>query len=343
MYHTINSVLIDNAGEWAINGKVYSTIALLLLALTACRQITGDQGPFVAATATATPRSTPLPAVATIVPPGIEENPIQMIVNPVGAASLITDTQIANFEAAIAADSGLAVTVTVVDRYAEALAALCASTPASVTVAWLDGLTYQAAIAQNCGEPVMQVERGRRDARTGDAGQIVASRTRGFGNVQALRGRDFCRLGVNDYYSWLVSSVVFRTNGISPINGLGAVLDYDTPRAMIEAVLDSECAAAGLSETDFDDLSGALKEELSLLETTPPFPYGILMYPSSLPLGERIRLDNVLLAMDIDSDGSDAMRPLLGQDGLTRVSRDDFDILTEFLDRTGLDFAQLGN
>ena len=297
----------------------------------------------MAATATATPRSTPLPAVATIVPPGIEENPIQMIVNPVGAASLITDTQIANFESAIAADSALAVTVTVVDRYAEALAALCDSTPTSVTVAWLDGLTYQAAIAQNCGEPVMQIERGRRNARTGDAGQIVASLSRGLGNVQALRGRDFCRVGLNDYYSWLVPSVVMRANGMNPINDLDSVTDYDSPRDMIQAILDDECAAAGISETDFDDLSGALKEELSLLETTPPFPYGILMYPISLPLGERIRLDNVLLAMDIDPDGSDAMRPLLGQDGLTRVSADDFDDLTEFLDRTGLDFAQLGN
>jgi hypothetical protein len=67
------------------------------------------------------------------------------------------------------------------------------------------------------------------------------------------------------------------------------------------------------------------------------------MYPISLPLGERIRLDNALLVMDIDSEGSDAMRPLLGQDGLIRVAEGDFDTFTEFLDSTGLDFAQLGN
>jgi ABC-type phosphate/phosphonate transport system substrate-binding protein len=314
---------------------------LAILFLAACRETTGEQGPFVAATATATPRSTPLPAVATTVPPGIEENPIQMVLNPVGSASLVTDTQIANFEEAVAADSGLVVKVTLVDRYAEALAALCDSTPTNVTVAWLDGLTYRAAVAQGCGEPVMQVEHGRSNANSGDPGQIIAAS--GLSSVQTLRGRTFCRLGYDDYYSWLVPSIIMQANGVDPVNDLEAVEDYDTYRALAQAVIDGDCDAAGMSESEFDDLSGALKEELTVVETTPPFPYGILMYPISLPLGERIRLDNALLAMDIDSEGSDAMRPLLGQDGLIRVADDDFEMLTEFLDSTGLDFAQLGN
>lgn len=309
--------------------------------LAACRRTTGDQGPFVAATATATPRSTPLPAVATVVPPGIEENPIQMVVNPVGAASLVTDTQVANFEKAVVSDSNLVVKVTLVDRYAEALAALCDSSPTQVTVAWLDGLTYQAAMAQGCGEPVMQVERGKRDAQTGDAGLIVSSKR--LNSVQTLRGRKFCRLGLSDYYSWLVPSLIMEANRVSPISDLASVEDYDTTRAMIQAVVDGDCDAAGLSQSDFDSLSGSLKDELKVLETTPPFPYAILMYPGSLPLGERIRLDNALLAMDIDTAGSDAMRPLLNQDGLIRVAEGDFDQFSEFLDSTGLDFAQLGN
>ena len=264
-----------------------------------------------------------------------------MVLNPVGSASLVTDTQVSNFEKAVAADSGLVIQVTLVDRYAEALAALCDSTPTNVTVAWLDGLTYQTAVARGCGEPVMQVERGRRNAQAGDAGQIIAAR--GLNSVQALRGRTFCRLGFDDYFSWLVPSLMMQANGISPTDDLASVNDYETIRVMAEAVVDGDCDAAGIAESEFEDLSGALKDELSLLETTPPFPYGILMYPISLPLGERIRLDNALLAMDIDSEGSDAMRPLLGQDGLIRVAEGDFDSFTQFLESTGLDFAQLGN
>jgi ABC-type phosphate/phosphonate transport system substrate-binding protein len=328
-----------------INGKVFPRIALLvtMIVLAACRTQTVDQGPFVAATATATPRSTPLPVVATLVPPGIEDNAIHMVVNPVGSASLITGTQITNFEDALAADSDLVVEVTVVGRYAEALAALCDSTPTNVTVAWLDGLTYQAAVAQNCGEPVMQIERGTRNAQTGEAGQIVTRSDLGLGSLQTVRGRTFCRISYDDYFSWLVPSVLLQANGISPISDFESIVDYDNTRLMVNGLLDDECSAAGMSETEFADLNGPVREQLEVLEETPSFPYAVLMYPFNLPLGERIRLDNALLAANNDPGGSDAMRPFLEQDDLQRVSPSEFDELSDFLERTGLDFAQLGD
>ncbi len=308
--------------------------------LAACRGAQVEVGPQVAATATATPRSTPLPVVATVVPPGTEDNPIRMIVNPSGS---VTPAQIESFETALHEQSDLTVEVVVVDRYAEALAALCASSPTDVVVAWVDGITYEAATAQNCGEPVMQVEKGRTNRTTGDVGQLVAANGRGLSSVQSLRGRTFCRLGLNDYFSWLVPSLVFYGNGLHPVNDLETVVDYDSRNELIEAIIEGECDATGISETDFEDLREAQRDELTVLESTPAFPYAVLMYPVTLPLGERIRLDDALLELENDTDGSAALRPLLGQDGLVRVSADSLEDITEFLESTRLDFAQLGN
>jgi ABC-type phosphate/phosphonate transport system substrate-binding protein len=312
---------------------------MLALLVAACRQVE-VQGPQVAATATATPRSTPLPAVATEVPPGTEANPIRMLVNPDG---VVTDAQVAAFEEALREQSALVVEVVVVDRYAEALAALCDSSPTNVAVAWLDGISLQAAVAQNCGQPIMQVERGPRSSRSsGESGQIITSQTLSLSSISALASRTFCRLAADDYYSWLVPALMLRAGGVDPVNNLEAVVDYNSRNALIQAVIDGECDATGISESDFDGLRAVQKDELRTVETTPPLPYAVLMYPLSLPLGERIRLDNALLGMVLEADGSEAMEPLLRQSGLARIEEDDLENLFEFLNSTGLDFAQMG-
>lgn len=313
---------------------------LLVTLLAACRSAQVDLGPQVAATATATPRSTPLPPVATVVPPGTEGNPIRMIMN---SASSVTPAQIESFEEALREQSDLIIEVVVVERYAEALAALCASIPTDVVVAWLDGISYEAAVAQNCGEPIMQVEKGRTSRTTGDAGQMIAASGRGLSSVQSVRGRTFCRLGLEDYYSWLVPVLMLYASGLNPVNDLETVLEYDSRNELIQAIIEGECDATGISETDYEALRESQREELTVLETTPDFPYAVLMYPLSLPLGERIRLDNALLALENDREGSAALRPLLGQDGLVRVNAESLEEITEFLQSTRLDFAQLGS
>ncbi len=314
---------------------------LLVLLLTACRREAAS-GPVIQATLTPTPRSTPLPQVPTTIPPGLENNPITMVIRPSGnievARRLLTDAQIDAFEQAILDESGLVVNVTVVDRYAEALSALCDSTPLNVTVAWLDGLTYQAAIAQNCGEPVMQIERER---ATGDAGQIVTASTLDVGDVAGLNGRSFCRISYEDYYTWLVPSLLLQASGVDPVAGLGAISNYDDTDALTEAVAAGDCEAAGISEVAFEDL-GDVRSELNVVASTPPFPYGVLMYPINLTLGERLRLTDALLALADDTDGADVLRPLLNQDGLETADANDLQDLSDFLAETGLDFAQLG-
>jgi ABC-type phosphate/phosphonate transport system substrate-binding protein len=320
-------------------GLFSALIALLLLA--ACLPEEQQQGPLSQATLTPTPRSTPLPPVPTVIPPGLEDNPIRMVIRAAsGRRSLISGAQIKSFEDAILEQSGLIVRITLVDRYAEALAALCDSRPTNVVVAWLDGVSYEAAKALNCGEAVLQIERR---SQTGDPGQIVTNGEQKIANLRALSNANFCRLGYDDYYSWLVPSLILRANGVDPADGLTTVTDYPDSDALIEAVAAGECAATGISESAFNALRGRLRTSLDVLETSPPLPYGVLMYPLALTLGERLRLTDALLALAADLDGGDVMQPFLAQDGLAAVNAGDFDALSAFLGRTGLDFAQLGN
>jgi ABC-type phosphate/phosphonate transport system substrate-binding protein len=324
--------------------RIYLHLMLIVLALllVSCRRATGVQGPLIQATPTPTPRSTPLPPVATVVPPGTEGSPIRMVIRPPGSAvarSLITDFQVGRFEDALLEESGLAVDVTVVDRYAEALAALCDSTPTQVTVAWLDGVSYHAALAQNCGSPALQIVRGNRD---GEVVQIVTHRQSAVSGVQGLRGSAFCRIGVDDYLTWLAPSLLMQGRGVNPVTGLGSVTDYTDVDALMEAVADRSCGAAAISEREFEALSSALRSELRVLDTTPPLPYGILMYPINLPLGERLRLADALVSLAAGAQAGEVVEPILGPGRLVPVQADTFASLTRFLDSTGLDFAQLG-
>ncbi len=169
-----------------------------------------------------TPLSTPLPALPTAIPPGTEDNPIHMVIKPVGAARLITEAQINEFQSVLVDQTGLVIEVTLVDRYAEALLALCNSRPDNLTVAWLDGVSYKAAIAQHCGQASLQVERrGRgRQIFTGETVHIVAGTQLNGSSIRALVGRSFCRLGYDDYYGWLLPSLMMQASGIDPLNDL---------------------------------------------------------------------------------------------------------------------------
>lgn len=326
-----------------IKHRIFSRfgVLLVLFLLAACLPDEQQQGPLAQATLTPTPRSTPLPPVPTVIPPGLEDNPIRMIIRAApGTRDLISNVQITSFEDSILEESGLIVQITLVERYAEALAALCESRPTNVVVAWLDGVSYEAAMALDCGEPVLQIER---NSQTGDPGQIITNDELQIGSLQALGRANFCRLGYDDYYSWLVPSLILQANGIDPANGLTTVNDYPDANALINAVANGECAATGISETAFGRLRGTVRGNLDVLETSAPFPYGVLVYPIALTLGERLRLTDALLALSADLDGEDVMKPFFSQDRLTTVEANDFDALSSFLGRTGLDFAQLGN
>lgn len=311
-----------------------------VVVLAGCRRAEVAQGPLVQATLTPTPRSTALPPLPTVLPPGLDENPIQMMIRP-ESMSQARDA-VVRFQDALIAETGLVVEVVLVQRHAEALAALCDSSPTDVNVAWVDAVTYGAAVAQGCGQPALQIERGETRPRAGSAVQIISNAGQNIAGIRALSGRVFCRVGYEDDESWLAPALLLRANGVDPLTAFEAVVDYPDRDALIEAVAAGECAATGLSQDIYDALPNSVRRDLNVVESTPPLPYGVLMFPQSLPLGERLLLTDALLTLALDPESASVMRGVLGQERLARVNQGGFDELASFLGRTGLDLAQMG-
>jgi ABC-type phosphate/phosphonate transport system substrate-binding protein len=309
--------------------------------LSACRRQQAAQQVVVREADTPTPISTPLPPVPTAVPVGTEDNPLQMVLRPMEPA--LARNAVARFQSAIRNESGLIIEVVLAERVAEALAALCNSSSGQVSVAWLDGLGYIAATEQNCGIPALQVERGRgRDATTGKAAQLVANADLGISAVSQLSGDGFCRLGYDDFYSWMVPLLLFEANGLNPLDDLDSITDYQDTDELLNAVADGDCDATGIPEGTLDDAND-IRDEIDVVETTVEFPYGVLMYPVEVPLGIRLTLTDALVSLAQDADDSETMQTLLGQDSLERVTANEFVELQNFMSSTGLNFAQLGD
>lgn len=327
--------------------RMCRTLSVLLwtvmLLLAACREQGIQTLPTPLPTLTPTPLSTPLPAIPTAIPPGDPGNPVQLLVVP---PAPVNQSAVADAQAAIEAESGLEVEVQPVERYAEALAALCGSAGGRVAAAWLNAPAYMAARAQACGQPALQVQQGRgAEARTGQAVEIIVTRGT-VSTVSALAGRSFCRLSRQDFWSWLAPSLMMRASGVDPVYGLRAITDYDNQLDLIKAVADGDCAATGIPAGALDELAddlGNAAQEVRVIATSVEFPFAVLMIPPELPLGKRTTLVAGLRAAAANSGTAVLLRPLLGQTSLVPVAADDFADLEAFMARTGLDFAQLGN
>ncbi|MFN8527269.1 MAG: hypothetical protein U0670_01500 [Anaerolineae bacterium] len=126
---------------------------VLILLVSGCRRITSVQ-PTLQPTATYTPRSTPLPTVATPPPPGDSNNPLDVIfLRPPALSRSAVTSALSELETSLATSTGLTLNLRTVASGAEAVEALCASPDGPAAVAWVDGVTYAVAKAQGCGDP----------------------------------------------------------------------------------------------------------------------------------------------------------------------------------------------
>lgn len=310
----------------------------------ACRPAQAVIEPTDVPTFTPTPRSTPLPPIATPIPPGQVDNPLRIVLRPDGDRQTAEDA-LGDFEAAILEKTGLVIQVELVDQRAEALAALCDSA-GKPSVVWLDGLAYMAARARGCGQPVLQVERGPEDAtQPGEAAAIIVKKDGDVSSLGALSGETFCRLGYADAYSWILPSLLLRTQQVDPF-GLKAVKDYADIPKLVRAVVKGECAAGGIPAqalTLFADDLGKTADQVSILETTIEIPFALLMMPATLPLATQQALSSALVDLAETSESAVTVRALLGQQALQPVTADDFLDIGKFIADTGLDFTQLGS
>jgi ABC-type phosphate/phosphonate transport system substrate-binding protein len=282
---------------------VWLALALIVSMVVGCRRAQ-DSGPARAtSTITPTPFSTALPALATNIPTGIESNPLQMYLQtdatPAERAEAIRVFQ----EAMLAQANPLYVQVIVVDTPSEALAALCRQEGQTVAIAWLNGIGYMAAKAENCGAPILLIERGGEPARAvaqataeataegtaeptiaptrtprggptatpnpnapsiGLAAQIITARGGNISGLGGLSGSNFCRLSNTDFYSWLAPSLMLKADDIDPLTTFATVTDYPDTTALITAVAERECAAAAIPANTF--AAAALATDANLAE-----------------------------------------------------------------------------
>ena len=78
------------------------------------------------------------------------------------------------------------------------------------------------------------------------------------------------------------------------------------------------------------------------LQESVTIPYGVLLYPASLPLGERELLTTAMIAIG-NGSRSGALAPLLAQDALVAATDEDFASLRQFINRAGIDLAHAGS
>ncbi len=319
-------------------------IGLLCLALllTSCKRLRGA-APTARPTLTPTPRSTPLPPLPTQIPLGSADNPLHMeIVAPQGSPRA-SSSAVGDLEQALLDEMQMTVSIDLVANDAEALSALCGSPDGTISVAWLSGLGYAAAYAQDCGMAALQVQRGERSSgSTGDESVIVVNSRLDISAIGDLQGHSFCRLGYSDLYSWLVPSLMMGAGGVQSADALKSVQDYEDSAALVDAVASGDCDAAGIAASQYDDLVGAdVRSKVRKLQQSATIPYMVLVVPSELPLGQQEQLSDALVAIG-NGTRADTLKPLLNQDQLVAVTDNDLGSLRAFVNRAGIDLAQAG-
>lgn len=318
------------------NRAILLLVLLILLLVSGCRRA-GLAGPTPIPSATPTPRSTPLPPVSTPVPPGAEANPVRMVLRP--ASSLATARTAAVAVAAVLSEqSGLTLDIVLADRPAEGVGALCESVDNAVTVAWLDGVSYAAAVERGCGQPALLVER---DGETGETVLLVARGGLGAAAVSGLSNRAFCRISYDDLYTWIVPSLALRAQDIDPLADFRSITDYGDSIELLEALAGGDCDGAGVAQSAFDEMDAEIQDALTVLDETIRLPYAVLLYPVNAPLGLRTALDDALIAMARGGEAADELEVLLGHDGLEPVEADDLEAVVNFVRASGLDFAAI--
>jgi ABC-type phosphate/phosphonate transport system substrate-binding protein len=275
---------------------------ILVLTLAACGG-TVEPTPTVPPPPTATPLSTALPDVATAIPAGFnEDNPLRLVIVP--ADENAAEDLVAELEAQLAGRTDLTLEVELVDSQPEALAALCNSSSDDVTAVWINGLTFAAALGQECGVPALQIQRGTgRDTETGEAGVLLFN-TEAAGadaTLDIVADNTFCRTSYTDLYSWIVPTMMLRGAGldIAALNDIDERADYDE---LVAGVSTGTCVVIGLParvwETYVDDDS-TLEETVTVAATSAEIPYGVLVVPFAASLDAINQLTEALLAIDV--------------------------------------------
>lgn len=323
---------------------IFLICCAVFVGLAGCRRLP-EAGPQQRPTITPTPRSTHLPPVPTPIPVGASNNPIHVVFPRIksGSSQGAVTSAVEDLQTELSQATGLTVDVRLVDSDAEALAALCESTPDDISAAWVGGVAYAAAYAEDCGTAALQISRGTLDqATTGSEVALYGNRSNGVNSLDELANKTLCRLSVDDLYTWLIPSVLLRTSDGDLSSSLKEVRDYDDLDSLIAALADGDCDAAGMNIADFEERANAsARSATGIIARSPEIPYFIMILPSYLPLGQASGLIDAFMTIG-NGARSDLLRPIIQQDQLARVDDPDFARLRTFFSQARLDLSELG-
>ncbi|MCA9915027.1 MAG: PhnD/SsuA/transferrin family substrate-binding protein, partial [Anaerolineae bacterium] len=270
--------------------------------------------------------------------------------------------------------SDVTIEVEFVRSQAEALSALCNATPDSASMVWLIAFAAGDAAMRDCGIPRIQITREvGRDSLTGEAGVLLANFEIDFeepdiATVQ-LQERTFCRIALEDFYSWSLPTLLFAANGLSimEFQDINEVEDEETLFATLQ---DGTCDAIALPERTWEtyvDTDETLVEGINVLATSPEFPYGVLFFSYDVSLEVIDTLTEALLVLEADglalevtpeaaittealpeAEATESAEPvtfadLFGEGQFVTTEAEDFTSVANFLQETGLNFTQVGD
>jgi len=318
---------------WPINARSRSrllvSIVTIALLITACGGNLTPTATPEPPTFTLTPQSTPLPTFGgTVQSFGSDALPFQIILVPpkdsteTGAvlAQWLSDQTHRTFTIKLAASN------------AEILNAMCSETP---TIAWADGWTMLAVLAQDCGTVAA---RTTINGATGVRADIVVSPSAAINDVRNFRNRSFCRINAQDTISWVLPVVAMRAGGFNPAE-LRSVQDYPDSKSMLQIVANNGCVSAipagTLSSIKLDPPFSDATRVVSRLSTTPELPYGGLVISSAIPpdLGAQVT--------DLFLSNPDQLKGLVTADSFAAANGSDFKDLTDTLQAGGISLKAL--
>ncbi len=345
------------------NARSYPVLFLLPLLIVAC----GGQE-----TAVIQPTTVPLdPDVIMVIVPA----------QPITDPAVLTE-----LGDALSQETGLIVAVESANEVGEALDRLCQGE----AVVWLDGFSYAAARAQNCGDPALQIARSNltqqsliadqwglavdqaestpeaitviptdemtltpeatpdenalpADLFTGMPGVIVVDAQFGATGLGVIQGRAFCRLGIDDLYSWLLPVTVLGSANIDPFGAQVSAVDRDSLSEIIESIQTQDCVMTGLPQAAYELLSEEQQDAVTVINTTPALPYGIMLYPAAVNEATRETISAAILTIANDDETADQVRPLLAHDAIVPIDEEALGEFDAFIASTRLDFGALGN
>lgn len=275
----------------------------------------------------------------------------------------------------------LYIDVQFMDYYGQGVHQLCRVEDGLVRMAWLDGLSYFAAVEQGCGDGEMMLMRGddrdlfadvafdlsvleapnpdettaegvvespfnpptlqSQNLKVGDSAVLVLDGRLGATNPNVLETRTFCQLADGVDFY----SVFLANLTLEQENVTPAnIRQMSDVESLLQAVASGDCTGAMVSRQDYDHYRNEdWFENLTISRETPIFPFGILTYPLEVEIGVRLSLNANLMELASDQEDGWYLRLLLGNDSIRELDSAIYNRMQRFARDLGYDFAQLGN